>query len=70
MNCRELTEAALSAIEDERLPDADALLAEAMQEPNRCSDLLELADTALGNGLLEVAEGHLRQALREDDLEA
>ena len=70
MNCRELTEAALSAIEDERLADADALLAEAMQQPNRGSDLLELADTALGNGLLEVGEGHMRQALREDKLEA
>lgn len=45
MDRRKLIEAALRATEDERLADADALVAEAMRQPqpNRTSDPLELA---------------------------
>jgi hypothetical protein len=70
MNCREVTEAALRAIEGERLADADAPLAEVMQRPNRAPICWSSLTQRLGNDLLEVAEGQLRQALREDNLEA
>jgi hypothetical protein len=66
--CRGLIEAALAAIEAERLADADELLAKAMNEASLARadavlDALELADRALGGHLLELAEGHLRRAL-------